>query len=263
MTGNATITYFETAMAKIQVGSVIFLTDPVLDDAGVEFDYGPVHLKKTGGRIVTEQDMGRVDAVLLSHDQHGDNLDHGGRQFLSRAPQVLTTPLAASRLTGTKAVGLERWQQTTVIGPAGDRVTVTAVPARHGPAGTEEITGPVTGFILQADETSARSIYISGDTVLFDGTEEIVRRYAPVGVALLNLGRARLAPMGDVNFSLTANEAAVFAKALNAKSIVPLHFDGWEHFTEERHLATKALASSVVADRVRWLHPGEPEIFSL
>jgi L-ascorbate metabolism protein UlaG (beta-lactamase superfamily) len=250
-------------MAKLQVGSVVFLTDPVLDDAGVEFHYGPVHLRKTGVRIATEQDIGRVDAVLLSHDQHGDNLDHSGRQFLSRVPQVLTTPLAASRLPGGNALGLEPWQQTTVTGPAGDKVTVTAVPARHGPAGTEEITGPVTGFVLQADAVGTRSIYISGDTVLFDGTEEIARRYAPVGVALINLGRARLAPMGDMNFSLTASEAVVFAKALDAKSIVPLHFDGWEHFTEERRFATEVLSSSPFADRIHWLHPKMPESFSL
>ena len=30
-----------------------------------------------------------VDAVLLSHDQHADNLDHAGRHFLPKAPRVL------------------------------------------------------------------------------------------------------------------------------------------------------------------------------
>jgi hypothetical protein len=69
--------------------------------------------------------------------------------------------------------------------------------------------------------------------------------------------------MGDVNFSLTAKEAVVFAKMLDAKSIVPLHFEGWEHFTEERQAATAALSSNDVADRVRWLHPKLPENFSL
>jgi L-ascorbate metabolism protein UlaG (beta-lactamase superfamily) len=171
--------------------------------------------------------------------------------------------LAASRLPGVKAVGLESWKQVKVSGSGGDKVTVTAVPARHGPAGTEEVTGPVTGFILEAEAANARPIYISGDTVLFDGTDEIARKYAPVGLAFINLGRARLAPMGDANFSLTASEAAEFAKTLDAQSIVPLHFDGWEHFTEARHDAISALSSSPIANRVRWLHPKEPETFSL
>ena len=36
-----------------------------------------------------EDAIGDVDAVLLSHDQHGDNLDDRGRAVLARAPKVI------------------------------------------------------------------------------------------------------------------------------------------------------------------------------
>jgi hypothetical protein len=42
--------------------------------------------------------------VLLSHDQHSDNLDHSGKDFLAKAKRVLTTEAGAKRL-GSRAEG--------------------------------------------------------------------------------------------------------------------------------------------------------------
>lgn len=255
------ITYFDTAMCLIEVAGLRLLTDPVLDEAGAAFDHGPVHLEKTGPARVTAAALGRIDAVLLSHDQHADNLDGGGRALLATAPRVLTTPEAAERLGGN-AEGLEAWESVTVAGTDGFSLTVTAMPAQHGPDGTQEATGPVTGFLL-AWEGAANAVYISGDTVPFAGTEEIARRIAPVGVALLHLGRVQLAPMGELTFSMDAHQGAAFAESLGARHFVPLHFDGWAHFSEEQDAARATLAASPVADQVAWLAPDEARRFSL
>ena len=42
--------------------------------------------------------LGVIDAVLLSHDHHIDNLDLSGRAFLPHAGRVFTTPVGAERL---------------------------------------------------------------------------------------------------------------------------------------------------------------------
>jgi L-ascorbate metabolism protein UlaG (beta-lactamase superfamily) len=256
-----TVTYFDTAMTLIEIGSIRLLTDPVFDPAGTTFDYGPVHLEKTIGGRVSPAELGHIDVVLLSHDQHGDNLDGAGRAFLAEVPLVLTTPTAALRLAGVRAEGLESWQSKTVTGPNGE-VHVTAVPAQHGPDGTQEVTGPVTGFLVESANQSA-PLYISGDTVPFAGTEEIASRYAPIGLALLNLGHVSLAPMPGVFLSLSGEQASRYAEALQARSIVPIHFEGWRHFSEGRNQAELAFASSKIADRVHWLNPGVPAIFNL
>jgi hypothetical protein len=44
--------------------------------------------------------VGTVDAVLLSHDQHADNLDLSGRSYLMQAERVFTTKAGAGRLGG-------------------------------------------------------------------------------------------------------------------------------------------------------------------
>lgn len=257
MSDEIRVTYFDTAMVLIEVGGVRLLTDPVLDPAGSAFDHGPIHIEKTSPASVTPEQMGRIDAVLLSHEQHGDNLDRAGRELLSSVPRVLTTPARASVLGGA-AKGLSDWQSVTVGGAPGGGVTVTAVPAQHGPEGTQEATGPVTGFLITAG--GGKKIYVSGDTVPFAGTEEIASRYAPVDLAILHLGRVQVGPLGDATLTLSADEAIRYAQALGARKVVPIHFEGWMHFTEGREQAERAFAASEIAGRTHWLRSGETAV---
>jgi L-ascorbate metabolism protein UlaG (beta-lactamase superfamily) len=247
------LTYFDTAMVLLEVGGVRLLTDPVLDPAGTAFDYGFATLRKTSGET-SPGDLGHIDAVLLSHDQHGDNLDNAGRALLSRVPLVLTTPLAAERL-GRPAVGLQDWQTMDVNGKSGGSVRVTAVPAQHGPDGTQDATGPVTGFVITTSGGS--KIYVSGDTVPFAGTEEIARRYAPVDLAVLHLGRAKLEALGDATLSLSAEEAVRYAEALKARRVIPAHFEGWAHFTQGRGEIRRVFDASSLGERTLWPEHGK------
>jgi L-ascorbate metabolism protein UlaG (beta-lactamase superfamily) len=91
------------------------LTDPTIDAAGSEITYGEVTLRKTAGPAMTSVEVGPVDAVLLSHDQHSDNLDRLGREFLPQARTVLTTKSGAVRLDGN-AVGLVAWELIGLTG---------------------------------------------------------------------------------------------------------------------------------------------------
>ncbi|MEI8146938.1 MAG: MBL fold metallo-hydrolase, partial [Alphaproteobacteria bacterium] len=156
------ITHYDTAMTMIEVGSLRFITDPLFDESGTDYHHGPIHLHKTSKPLVTPDQIGAVDAVLLSHDQHADNLDHGGRAFLPQASTVLTTPEGASRLGGN-ARPLSSWQKIDIVGRDGFKVTITALPAQHGPDGTQEATGPVTGFLLEWAGQKHGGLYISGD----------------------------------------------------------------------------------------------------
>jgi L-ascorbate metabolism protein UlaG (beta-lactamase superfamily) len=72
-----TLTLIGGPTVLIELDGLRLLTDPTFDPPG---DYqGGVLLKKTAGPALSAEQVGSVDAVLLSHDQHFDNLDHGGR----------------------------------------------------------------------------------------------------------------------------------------------------------------------------------------
>src|SRR5215469_9557795 len=90
--------------ATLAYGGMRWLTDPAFSPPG-EYD----GLVKTTGPALSPDAMGPIDVVLLSHDEHSDNLDPAGRDFLPRVGRVLTTPGGATRL-GANATGLEPWE---------------------------------------------------------------------------------------------------------------------------------------------------------
>ena len=144
------IRYVGGPTAVLAVGGLRLLTDPTFDPPG-DHPVGNRVLVKTSGPAVSPEALGAVDAVLLSHDQHPDNLDTLGREYLARVPLVLSTATAQGRLMGTVRA-LPNWKQAELPRPGGGVLRVTGVPAQHGPDGTEHIVGEVTGFVLGGDD---------------------------------------------------------------------------------------------------------------
>ena len=246
------ITYIGGPTALFDWRGIRLLTDPTFDPAGGQHKTGPVVLAKTAGPALSPESLGRVDAVLLSHDHHYDNLDHSGRKFLPGAQQVLTTPAGAERLGGN-AIGLANWQSIDV--PAADGVLrVTGTPARHGPAHLDR--GPVTGFALAFADALDQAIYISGDTVWYEGVAEVSRRFA-IRVAVLFMGAARVPAVGPDALTMTAADGIEAARAFSGATIMPLHYEGWAHFTESREVIARAFNDAGIGPRVRWMELGK------
>ena len=98
------ITLIGGPTALIEAGGFRFLTDPTFDPAGGDYAMPRVTLRKTAGPMLSADAVGPIDVVLLSHDQHADNLDRAGREFLPKAGRVLTTVAGAERLAATPRV---------------------------------------------------------------------------------------------------------------------------------------------------------------
>jgi L-ascorbate metabolism protein UlaG (beta-lactamase superfamily) len=225
--------------AILEYAGLRWLTDPSLSPPG-EYEGG---LVKTTGPELDIDAIGPIDVVLLSHEHHSDNLDPAGREFLPRAGRVLTTLEGAERLGGN-AVGMAPWSSVEV-----DSVTVTAVPAQHGPDGTDHITGPVIGFVLEAP--GAGKVYVSGDNASLDVVGVIAERFGPVDVAVLFAGAVQRPHRFDGAYlTLSSDRAAMAAQILGARAVVPVHFEGWTHFTQGAEALRAAFAGNSVPDRL-------------
>jgi L-ascorbate metabolism protein UlaG (beta-lactamase superfamily) len=233
----------------IEVAGFRLVTDPTFDGPG-DYKMPTVTLTKTGHPAVHADDVGAIDAVLLSHDQHADNLDHAGRALLPKAGRVLTTEIGAQRLGGN-AEGLAPWQSVDLTGADGRRLRVTATPARHGPAGIEPLAGDVIGFVLEAD--GMRPIYITGDTVWYDGVAEVARRYK-AGIVLLFAGSAQT--RGPFHLTMDVNDAIETAHHFPDAAIVPVHCEGWAHFKQTCADLEGSFKALGIAGRLRMLPPG-------
>jgi L-ascorbate metabolism protein UlaG (beta-lactamase superfamily) len=236
--------------AVLEFAGLRILTDPSFDPPGET----PNGLRKLTASAVGPDDVLPIDLVLLSHDHHDDNLDVSGKAFLPRAGRTLTTTAGADRLGGN-ATGLEPWDSLEVERPGGGTLAITAVPAQHGPDGTDHLTGPVIGFVLRA--AGLPTLYVSGDNASVDVVRTIADRLGPIELAVLFAGGVSLPYRFDGAYlTLSADRAAEAAEVLGARAVVPVHYEGWAHFTQGADDLRAAFAAAGLGDRLVVPEPG-------
>ncbi len=243
-----TLTLVGGPTALIEIDGFRLLTDPTFDLPGT-YQLPAVKLEKLSPPALTADAIGEVDAVLLSHDQHSDNLDESGKRFLSRAKRVLTTEIGAKRLGG-HVEGFAPWASTELT-KNGRSLTITAAPARHGPHGIEPLAGDVIGFVLSSK--NSRPIYISGDTVWYDGVAEVAQRFK-AGVVMPFAGAAQT--RGPFHLTMDVNDTIETARAFPDAVIVPLHTDGWAHFKQNANDLRVSFDALGFGARLKLLEPG-------
>ncbi len=243
------ITYIGGPTAIVDVGGMRFLTDPTFDAPG-DYPSGTMTLRKTEGPAIASADVGPINAILLSHDQHADNLDPAGRRLVDRS-LTLTTHAGSQRLGG-HSVGLAPWESREFRRPDGISLRVTATPARHGPAGIEKLAGDVIGFVISAIEPARDLVYVTGDTVWYDGTAEVAQRFSPA-VVLLFAGAART--RGPFHLTMDTNDAVEAAATFHGSTIVPVHHAGWAHFSQSQDDLVATFTVLGMADRLRLVAP--------
>ena len=129
----------------------------------------------------------------------------------------------------------------------------SGTPARHGPAGIEPLAGDVIGFVLTSAKTDSRPIYISGDTVWYDGVAEVARRFK-AGVVLPFAGAAQT--RGPFHLTMNTNDPIETACAFPDAVIVPLHTDGWAHFRQNSSDLRASFDALGFGSRLKILEPG-------
>jgi L-ascorbate metabolism protein UlaG (beta-lactamase superfamily) len=260
------ITHLTTATSIIEVDGVSFITDPVFADAPTQYDITSIMppgtqttmLKVDEGPALGLHQLPVIDAVLLSHEDHVDNLDDEGRKLLD-GRRVVTTPDGAKNLAPRPGVAAIKPWETLVLTINGQKWDITGIPCVHLPG------GEVTGFILHTErfgmsaDNLPNAIYFTGDTVLLPEHSEIRKRFHIV-VALMNLGDARFPVAGrkePLQITMGGKDAAQLFRELGADVLVPMHYESWHHFTQYGPELKQVLEEEGIADQVCWLTPGQ------
>ena len=225
----------------LEIGGWHILTDPTFDVPGTRYRLGTgIASTKLSGPARRPEDLGPIDAVLLTHDHHADNLDGEGRELLASAGVVVTTAGGAARL-GSHARGLEPWSSTELRAASRPAITVTATPCRHGPPLSRPLVGDVVGFALSWPGQRHGVLWVSGDTVLYRGLRTVARRL-DVSVAVLHLGSARFTVTGPTRYTMGAHAAVRLCSALQPRRVIPVHYEGWSHARQGRAAIEAAFA---------------------
>jgi len=247
------VQYLGGPTALIEIGGLRLLTDPTFDPPGV-YASGTRSLTKTMDPALASDALGRIDAVLLSHDQHPDNLDKGGRELLTHVSLTLSTASAHERIGGNVQV-LPNWETAELARPAGGVLRITGVPAQHGPDGSEPVVGEVTGFVLSGDDLP--TVYVSGDNASLNVVRAIAERLGPFDASLLFAGAAKTTLFDGALLTLGSEQAAEAARILGDGPVIVLHFEGWVHFSQGADTLRDAFSWAGLSERLRLPEMGE------
>jgi L-ascorbate metabolism protein UlaG (beta-lactamase superfamily) len=254
---SATLRLIGGPTALIRYGWLALLTDPTFDPPGPHLRPGSsIVLDKLSGPAVPADQLVPVDAVLLSHDHHLDNLDHAGRKFLPRADQVLTTIAGAERVQA-EATGMEPGDTLRLKRPGHPAIEITALPAEHGPPEVAPKNAPVIGFMLRGG--GLPTVYVSGDNASVEVVRSIVADHGPIDAAVLFAGGAELPELWGPGayLTLTPESAVEVAQLLDDAVIVPVHQEGWGHLSFGPADLERAFAGAGEADRLRSVLRGQ------
>ncbi|MGW2231791.1 MBL fold metallo-hydrolase [Streptomyces formicae] len=240
------VTHIGGPTTIVEIAGARILLDPTFDEPK-KYKSG---LEKTAGPALGVDRIGKIDAVLLSHDQHDDNLDDAGRELLKEVPVVLSTPGAHQRL-GDHVKGMKSWTSHD-LKVSGRTIKVTAVPALHGPDGVDRgADGEVTGFALSG--RGVPTTYVSGDNASVKVAKRtgagIEKRFGAIDTAILFAGAARTpAILDNAPLTLTSKNAAAVAEALAPRKVVPVHTDSWNIYSQDMKSLVRAFEQRGVED---------------
>ena len=252
------------------------LLDPYLSDSLTE-KYAATdkpHVRMTA-RVVDPARLSGIDAVTASHI-HTDHLDPQTLQPLCRAnpairlicpESIRAGARTRSGLPDNRIAGLDfpvaappaplispgvMVPESTSVGP----FEIHAVPAAH-----ERLDRDAEGRLIALGflvRFGPWTVYHSGDTMLFSGMEELLRKQS-IDLALLPInGRT---PERRVAGNLWGREAAGLAHAIGARWVIPCHYDQFEFNTatpDEFVSACRELGQSfsVLQAGARWTPGG-------
>jgi L-ascorbate metabolism protein UlaG (beta-lactamase superfamily) len=207
------------------------LIDPYLSDSLTRKYSGTnkPHVRMTE-RLIAPERLDFVEVVTSSHN-HTDHLDGETLIPLLKANPGLTVIVsranvgfAAERLQvpPERLTAIRVDSETLKMGP----FTFHAIPSAHEKLDQDE-NGEhrFIGLIIQVGRWT---IYHSGDCVPYAGLIERLKNWK-IDLALLPInGRD---PLRDVPGNFTAEEAAHLGKAINARTVIPCHYEMFEFNT--------------------------------
>lgn len=217
------------------------LLDPYLSDSLTKkyANTDKPHVRMTE-RVAAPDALNFIDVATSSHN-HTDHLDAETLKPLINvnANLSLVVPEAnrefvATRLNieSTVLIGLDASLSVEIAG-----FKCTAVPAAHETVERDELGRcRFLGYVI---EFGPWTVYHSGDTVLYDGMAELIRKWK-LDLCILPINGK--APERRVAGNLNGAEAAAFAREIESRFVIPCHFEMFEFNTANPEEFSRAAA---------------------
>ena len=253
------VLFIGTATVLIECAGFTLLTDPnfVHRHEKVPLGYG-LEAERLTDPALEIGDLPALDCVVLSHF-HGDHFDQVAERELPKDLLIATPPQAEAELRQrgfTNVTGLETWE-TLALSKAGARLTIKAMPGKHGPGVTDLLLPDVMGSVLEfenAEGASLLRLYISGDTLVIDELNDVRTRGGDIDLALLHLGGTRV--MG-ILVTMDDKQGVRLMEMVRPQMTVPIHYNDYDVFKSPLSDFQQRVREAGYEDHVRYLSHGE------
>jgi L-ascorbate metabolism protein UlaG (beta-lactamase superfamily) len=208
------------------------LFDPYLSDSlSLKYQHTDKPHVRMSELVINPALLNFIDIVTSSHN-HTDHLDADTLvPILKNNDDVRFIIPEANRSFVVNRVGCEESFPTGIneghtIELKGFRIT--GLPAAHDTIERDEKGQcKFMGYIVQFGDYA---VYHSGDTLWFEGLDELLKPYQ-VDIAFLPINGNK--PERRVAGNLNAEEAALLGKAIDARLVIPHHYHLFEFNTED------------------------------
>lgn len=207
--------WFGQSMVALRAAGLTLLFDPFLSP----------HPDRLVPPPFAPEDASGIDVVLCTHD-HLDHLDGPALPGIAAASPDCIFVVPEPIVPVVRELGIA---PVRIVGAQPDSPIILAtcvvhpVPASHGdePADAYGFGGDPPRFLGYVIEAAGTRVYHAGDTIPFDGIEDV-----RCDVALLPInGRDAEREAQGIVGNLNEEEAAHVAAAIGADVLVPLHYD--------------------------------------
>ncbi len=231
VTSGLQLWWFGGPSYAIKSPRTLALVDPYRSDPRPDDPQGFVRVIPNyfSPRLVT-----RADLVLSTHD-HADHCDPETlRPIYEQTAAVFAAAPSSAVLMRAWGFAPARVLELT----PGVTTTVGDIAVTGYRANDWEDEGAATMVV----SAGGASVFVGGDSLLFDDLERIERAQR-IDLAVFTLGRNRR-DLIDAQVYLTPEEVARGALALQARRVLPVHWDIWDAWVEDPYAVAPYLAGT-------------------
>ncbi|WP_226480994.1 MBL fold metallo-hydrolase [Natrinema amylolyticum] len=210
---DSSISLVRNATLLVTIGETSFLVDPMFASPGENPSIQNTPNDRRNPLVPMPDVELSYDAVIVTH-RHTDHFDDTAKAELDADVPLFCQPAEADAFADEGFTDVRPVDDSVSFGG----VTISRTPGRHGHGELAEKMGPVSGFVLEADET----LYIAGDTVWYDQVEQTLERFEPDTVVLnggeaqFNHGEPITMGVADVSTVREATDATVVVVHMEA-----------------------------------------------
>ncbi|PCR90713.1 MBL fold metallo-hydrolase [Natrinema ejinorense] len=213
---DTSVSLVRNATLLVTIGETTFLVDPLFASPGANPSIQNTPNDRRNPLVPMPDVELSYDAVIVTH-RHPDHFDDAAKAELDADVPLFCQPVEANAFTDEGFTDVRPVDDSVSFGG----VTISRTPGRHGHGELAEEMGPVSGFVLEAEET----LYLAGDTVWYDQVKRTLEQFEP-DMVVLNGGEAQF----DHGEPITMGVADVSAvREATDATVVVVHMEAINH----------------------------------